>query len=153
AHTNAPSAAQRAADAMTLRSIQINNGELSFYDARRNLGWAVAQANLRTALTSLDAPMRIDGDLSYNNQHVELGLDLAQPRSLLHGTETGLKADIHSELLEASFDGQAVLAGGEFSGTLRANGPNLRQLAAWWATPITGGVGLEDFAVSGQVAL
>lgn len=144
-------AAERAASQMTLRQVQINNGELSFYDARRNIGWAVTGANLTTAITSFDAPMHIAGGVTYNTKPVTLALDVAQPRAMLTGQGAALKADVQSELLTATFDGQSVATSGQFSGMLRASGPNLRQLAAWFSTPIVGGIGLEDFAVSGQI--
>ena len=45
-----------------LRGIRINDGEVSYFDARgEGQGWVIGDVNLRTALTSLSEPMRARG--------------------------------------------------------------------------------------------
>ena len=138
---------------MTLRAVRINNGELSYFDAQRQLGWAISEANLDTALTSLDEPMRITGDLTYSAQHVRVMIEVGSPRAVAAAAGTTLKGEVHGDLVDASFDGRAVASPGQLSGMLRASGANLRELARWWGAPIVGGVGLEAFAVSGNISL
>lgn len=136
-----------------LRSIRLNDGEVSYFDARRGEGWLIGDVDLRTALTALDAPMRAHGTIRYNDQRVELEMQIGQPGAAMRGQVTPISIDIRSEMVNAEFDGQTIAASGELAGTMRANGPSLRRLAAWVGSPIQGGVGLEQFAVTGRLGV
>lgn len=137
----------------SLREVRINNGEISFYDARQGSGWVIGDADIRTAITRLDRPMRIAGSIRYNDRPVEIDAEIARPGAASRGELTPLKLEVESELLTASFDGQTVATSGELVGTVRASGPSLRQLAAWTGSPIEGAVGLEQFTVSGRIEI
>jgi AsmA protein len=137
-----------------LRGIRINDGEVSYFDARgEGQGWVIGEVDLRTALTSLSEPMRARGSIRYNDQNVELDMQIGQPGAAMRGQVTPISIDIESELIEAEFDGQTIAASGELAGTMRANGPSLRRLAAWVGSPVQGGVGLEQFAVTGRLGV
>ncbi|MGE0597753.1 MAG: AsmA family protein [Hyphomonadaceae bacterium] len=135
----------------SLHAIRITDGEISYYDARRGVGWVVGDADLETALTSLDTPMQIEGSINYAEQPIELEIEIAAPRAVISGGATAVKAEVESELLLAEFDGATTAASGEVSGLIVASGPSLRRLAAWAGAPIQGGVGLEAFAVDGRI--
>ncbi|MEZ5961626.1 MAG: AsmA family protein [Hyphomonadaceae bacterium] len=137
----------------SLRSVRINDGEVSFFDARRGAGWVVGEVDITTALTSLDAPMRAEGTLRYNDRDVTIDASIAQPGQAIRGELTQLILNIESELLTAEFRGQTVATSGELSGTVRASGPSLRQLASWSGTPLQNAVGLEQFAVTGRLVI
>lgn len=137
----------------SLRSVRINDGEVSFFDARQGAGWVAGEVDITTALTSLDAPMRAEGSARYNDRVVEFDASIAKPGAAIRGELTQLTLDIQSELLTAEFQGQTVASSGELSGTVRASGPSLRQLASWSGTPLQDAVGLEQFAVTGRVTI
>lgn len=137
----------------SLRSVRINDGEVSFFDARRGAGWVVGEVDITTALTSLDAPMRVEGSVLYNDRKVELDASIAKPGAAMRGELTQLTLNIESELLTSEFRGQTVATSGELSGTVRASGPSLRQLASWGGTPVQNAVGLEQFAVTGRLVV
>ena len=137
----------------SLRSVRINDGEVSFFDARRGAGWVVGEVDITTALTSLDAPMRAEGTVRYNDREVEINASIAKPGAAVRGELTQLVLNIESELLTAEFRGQTVATSGELSGTVRASGPSLRQLASWGGTPVQNAVGLEQFAVTGRLTI
>ncbi len=138
---------------ISLREVRIDGGEVSFIDARRGAGWVVGEVELRTALTSLDAPMRVQGAVRYNDAPIELDVEIGRPGAAIRGGSTALKFDLESDLLVASFEGQTTAASGELAGAVRASGPSLRQLAAWTGAPVQGGVGLENFAVTGRIVI
>lgn len=138
---------------LRLRGVNIRDGEVSYFDARSASGWVIGDADLNTALTALNEPMRATGSLRYNDQTVELDMQIVRPGAAMRGEVTPLSIDIQSELIDAEFDGQTIAASGELAGTMRANGPSLRQLAAWVGSPIQGGVGLEQFAVTGRIGI
>ncbi len=136
-----------------LRGVRIRNGEVVYSDARRGAGWVIGDVDLNTALTALTEPMRARGSLRYNDQTVEVDMQIAQPGAAMRGQVTPLSIDISSELVEAEFDGQTVAVSGELAGVMRANGPSLRRLAAWVGSPIQGGVGFERFAITGRIGV
>lgn len=135
----------------SLQEIRTEDGEVSYYDARRGTGWVIGEANLTTALTSLNLPMRIEGDVRYADQQLDLAIEIAAPRAAFAGRGTAVKLNIESELLNADFNGATTAASGEMQGLVTAGGPSLRRLAAWTGTPLQGGSGLEAFAVSGRL--
>ncbi|MEZ5956956.1 MAG: AsmA family protein [Hyphomonadaceae bacterium] len=137
----------------SLRSVRINDGEISFFDARRGAGWVVGEVDITTALTSLDAPMRAEGTLRYNDREVQIDATIARPGAAFRGELTPLVLNIDGELLTAEFRGQTVATSGELAGTVRASGPSLRQLASWSGTPVQNAVGLEQFAVTGRLTI
>ncbi len=137
----------------TLRSVRINDGEVSFFDARRGAGWVVGNVDITTALTSLDAPVRAQGSVRYNDRDVEIDATIARPGAAVRGELTPLTLNIATELLTAEFRGQTVATSGELSGTVRASGPSLRQLASWSGTPLQNAIGLEQFAVTGRLVI
>ncbi|MBL8547961.1 MAG: AsmA family protein [Hyphomonadaceae bacterium] len=137
----------------SLRSVRINDGEVSFFDARQGAGWVVGEADITTALTSLNEPMRAQGTVRYNDREVEIDASIARPGAAARGELTQLVLNIQSELLTAEFRGQTVATSGELAGTVRASGPSLRQLASWTGTPLQNAVGLEQFAVTGRLTI
>lgn len=137
----------------SLRSVRINDGEVSFFDARQGAGWVAGEVDITTALTSLDAPMRAQGSVRYKDREVEIDASIARPGAAVRGELTPLTLNIASELLTAEFRGQTVATSGELSGTVRASGPSLRQLASWSGTPLQNAVGLEQFAVTGRLTI
>lgn len=136
-----------------LREMRIVDGELTFFDARRNAGWAVSDVDLTSAIRSLDDPIRVAGNVTYNEQQLRLDVTVGAPNAAMAGGVTPVELEINSDILTASFDGRTTAASGELQGAVRASGPSLRQLAAWGGAPITGGVGLERFAVSGELGI
>jgi AsmA protein len=137
----------------TLREVRTVNGEVSYFDARQGAGWIVGDVDVRTALTALDAPMRVEGSLTYNEKSVELDASIARPGAAIRGELTQLTFNLNSELLEAAFQGQTVATSGELAGTVRASGPSLRQLSSWGGAPLQNTVGFEQFAVTGRLTV
>ena len=85
----------------SLRSVRINDGEVSFFDARQGAGWVAGEVDITTALTSLDAPMRAQGSVRYNDREVEIDASIARPGAAVRGELTQLTLNIASELLTA----------------------------------------------------
>lgn len=137
----------------SLRSVRINDGEVSFFDARHGAGWVVGEVDITTALTSLDAPMHAEGTVKYNDREIRIDASIARPGAAFRGELTQLILNVESELLTAEFRGQTVATSGELAGTVRASGPSLRQLASWTGTPLQNAVGFEQFAVTGRLTI
>ena len=147
---NAPPARQRE---VSLREIRITDGEVSFFDARRGAGWVVGDADLSTAITSMSSPVRLTGGVRYNDQAVQLEVDLQDPSAVAAGRNSEIQVEIESELLNASFDGVTTALSGEVAGAIQASGPSLRRLAAWSGSPLVGATGLDAFSVTGRISI
>lgn len=138
---------------LSLREVRITDGEISMFDARHGTGWVVGDVNIKSALTSMTDPVKIEGDIRYNDQKVKLDLEIGEPGAAIAGRLTTLKAEIESELVNATFDGRTTAASGEIAGAINATGPSLRRLSAWAGSPIPEGANLNAFQVSGNVAI
>lgn len=127
APTTPPPPSQNPVDASrtSLRSVRINDGEISFFDARQGAGLVAGEVDIATALTSLDAPMRAQGTVRYNDREIKLDASIARPGAAVRGELTQLVANVESDLLTAEFRGQTVATSGELAGTVRASGPEL----------------------------
>lgn len=136
-----------------LREVRVIDGEVSFYDARRGSGWVIGDADLSTAITALDQPMTLTGSVKYNDKDVNLTAEIANPGAATRGELTPVRVEVESDLINANFTGQTVATSGELAGTIRAQGPNLRDLASWMGSPLQGGAGFGQFAVSGRIVI
>ncbi|MDZ4692408.1 AsmA family protein [Terricaulis sp.] len=148
-----PSTTPTQASRTTLREVRVMNGEVSYFDARNGSGWVVGDVDVSTAFDGMNEPVRLAGSVLYADQRVELEVEVARPGAAMRGELTPVTLKIESELLTAEFQGQTISGAGEIVGTVRADGPSLRRLAAWMGTPIRGGVGFESFAVSGRLQI
>jgi len=137
----------------TLREVRTVDGEISYFDARRGAGWVVGDVDISTALAGVEAPMRVEGSLVFNEQKIELDANVARPGAAIRGELTQLTLSLQSALIEADFSGQTVATSGELAGTVRASGPSLRQFSAWTGTPLQNAVGFEQFAVTGRLTV
>ena len=151
--TTTPSPAPVDVAQTRLREIRILDGEASFFDARRGVGWVVGDVDLTSAFAGMDEPMQVSGSVRYADKPVELDLVMGRPSALTRGERMPVNINVQSELLTMHFEGQTLAASGEIAGLVRASGPSLRQLAAWGGSPIQGGVGLEAFAVAGRMEI
>lgn len=151
--TTTPSAPSIDIASANLREIRIIDGEVSFYDARRGSGWQIGDADITSAIAGLDQPMRVAGSIRYNDRPVEVQIDIARPGAASRGELTPISIEIESDLITATFAGQTVATSGEIAGNVRASGQSLRDLTAWAGSPIQGGVGFGQFAVSGRLVV
>ena len=146
-----PSTAPGQQTRFSLREVRTIDAEVSYFDVRSNAGWAIADADLSTALTSMEETVKVEGSLRYGDQPLQLDIEIAKPQDVLSGRGSNVKLDVESELLNASFEGQALTPESQLQGLINATGPSARRLSAWLGAPIEGGSGLEGFAVSGRI--
>ena len=133
----------------TLRELKVISGEVSYFDARHGSGWVIGEVNTSNAI-NLDQPVHIRGTFRYNDKMVNLEAQVSSPSAALRGQQTIISVHARSDLLDAEFQGQ-TLGADEVSGSVRASGPSLRGLSSWMGSPIRGGIGLAQFAVTGHL--
>ena len=140
---------------LSLGDVRINDGQVSYADARSGARYEADAITMKVSLPSLSSPMKADGSVVWNKEKVSLTLNVAEPNALLEGKPTAIDANIAGNPLTFTFKGRA--ANGkilEASGALDLNVPSVRNLAAWAGKPLTApGSGYGPLKISGNVAV
>jgi AsmA protein len=136
-----------------LGDIRIENGALTYTDARTGATERIDAINMTLALPDLESRMQADGSLGYKGQTVDLAVAVDKPSELLKGGSSPVKADVTTTPADLGFDGQ-VTNGAEpaASGTIDLQVGSIRDLAAWLAQPIEfEGQGLQTLRIAGKL--
>ena len=137
-----------------LARLKIENGTVSYFDARSGKRWTASAINMSLALPGLDSPMAASGSVAWNGQTVNLDLAVDRPAAFEGGQPTPIKVKIASTPINFTFAGSGVGAP-----TMKLNGdadlgiPSLRNLAAWAGRPMPAGNGFGPLAIKGKVAI
>jgi len=158
--TAPPSAAGGGAGAMTelarlrLAHLKIENGSVSYSDARTGKRWTASAINMSFALPGIDSPMSASGSAAWNGQTVNLDLAIDRPAAFEGGRPTPIKVKLASTPINFAFAGSGVGAP-----TIKLDGdadlaiPSVRSLAAWAGRPMPAGNGFGPLAIKGKVAV
>jgi AsmA protein len=136
-----------------LGEIRIQDGTLTFSDARSDTEQRIEAINLDLDLPDLQSPMAAQGSLAYRGKPVELALAVERPLALVQGGSSPLRLTGKAPDLALSFDG--ALDNAETprgAGAIELNVVSIRDLAVWLAEPLAfEGEGLRTFRVSGKL--
>jgi AsmA protein len=136
-----------------LGEIRIQDGTLTFSDARSDTEQRIEAINLDLDLPDLQSPMAAQGSLAYRGKPVELALAVERPLALVQGGSSPLRLTGKAPDLALTFDG--ALDNAETprgAGAIELNVASIRDLAAWLAEPLAfEGEGLRTFRVSGKL--
>jgi AsmA protein len=136
-----------------LGEIRIQDGTLTFSDARSDTEQRIEAINLDLDLPDLQSPMAAQGSLAYRGKPVELALAVERPLALVQGGSSPLRLTGKAPDLALTFDG--ALDNAETprgAGAIELNVASIRDLAAWVAEPLAfEGEGLRTFRVSGKL--
>jgi len=136
-----------------LGDIRIENGALTYTDARDGASEQLSAINMALLLPDLASPLHAEGALDYKGQTVTLQLDAQAPAALLEGGTSPVALNVTTPPAQVSFDGQldAGAAPGA-AGKLDLKVTSMRDLAAWLAEPIAfEGEGLNSLQIAGQL--
>jgi AsmA protein len=136
-----------------LGDIRIENGTVTFSDARSGTEERLEAVNLDLDLPDLQSPMAANGSLAYKGKSVQLALAVEQPLALLEGGSSPLRVTGEAPDLALTFDGTVDNAAApKAAGAIELNVASIRDLAAWLAEPLAfEGEGLRTFRVNGQL--
>jgi AsmA protein len=133
--------------------LRIENGALTYSDARDGTSERLEAINMTLRLPDLQSPLGVDGELDYKGQTITLKLSADEPAALLQGGTSPVALTVESTPAQVSFGGQ--LDAGEkpgASGKLDLEVSSIRDLAAWLAEPIAfEGEGLRSLKVTAQI--
>ena len=148
---NAPEQ-QTTLEDLRLEDVRLIDGMISFQGEDGGEPTVLEDVDASLALDSLDAPARLNAALNYRGERLNVDGEIGLPRAVLEQGETPIDADVRSGPLNASLVGAFNAATGALTGSLRADGPSVRRLAAWMGSPMGEGGGFGAFRVSGRMA-
>lgn len=137
---------------ISLGQVRIENGKLTYIDAKAGTREEIDAINLAIDLKNLDSPLKAKGGLKYHAKQIDLTADVARPRALLDGTATPAELSVATEAVKLGFKGEA--AGSSVKGDLDLSVPSVRGLVQWaTGKPLDApGSGLGPFSVKGKLA-
>ena len=141
---------------LSLGTVKIANGSLSYLDARTGKRQDVSKLDSSLTLTSIDDPLTLKGDAVWRGQKVSFDIRAAKPSALVSGGTTALSVSVDAPAVKLSLDGKAESVGPlkKLDGALDVSGASLRGLVGWAAEPLKlAGSGLGPFALKSNVSL
>jgi AsmA protein len=133
-----------------LGDVRVEKGALTFDDGKGSIR-ELTDIDAKVELPSLDAPLKLDGEITMNKERLKTTLAAVTPRAFANKGKTPISVTLESEVLNATLDGALDTATTEITGALAANGKSLRKLIAWQAEPMKDGPGFNAFDVAGQL--
>jgi AsmA protein len=137
---------------LRLGDIRIENGTLTYADARSGTSERIEAINVDLDWPDLRSRLQADGSLAYKGKTVELDLALEQPYALLEGGSSPVRLTSKAPDLGLTFEGGVDAAPPGATGAVALDVTSIRDLAAWLATPIAfEGKGLKTLRIAGQL--
>jgi len=139
---------------LSLGDVRLENGSLTYRDARSGQTVAISKINMTLSLPDLDGPVSADGSLVWNGETVTLTANSRNLRGLMAGAMTPLDLAAESKPITLGYKG-SITAGapGRLEGSVELDIPSIRELAAWTGNPIeAGGSGLGPLKIAGKIA-
>lgn len=132
----------------------IDFGTVEFFDGRiaGADGDIVTSLRGQIAWPSLNRTARLSANGIWHGEGVAVEASAAAPLLLLAGGGSTVGVSLRSELVEASFEGTANLAGDAyFGGTLKISSPSIRRLLEWSHTRIVPGEAIGAMSLASQL--
>jgi AsmA protein len=135
----------------SLSGITIHGGRVSYDNDKLGVHRTIEALNAHVALSTVDAPIDVDGGFDHQGQHFALRIHLATLKSLTAGRPTQAALHLDGDILHVSFDG-TLERDGQASGAAALSTPSLKDLSAWAGRPISAGDGLGALSLKANVA-
>jgi AsmA protein len=141
---------------LRLGDVRLNNGKLTYRDAKAGTNELVDKIDVKLALPSIDKPLTAEGSVTWHGKALKLDARVGNPQALLvdnKASDVSLK--LASEPVNLTFGGTAKTAPPlAVNGDIDLNVPSVRGLAAWTGNPIKfEGNNLGPLAIKGKLAM
>jgi AsmA protein len=128
----------------------VENGSASFLDERNGQAFALEDASANIAISD-EGELDVEGTATLNKQIARIE---AQVKSVKRLGEDGSPLDltITAPALTVNFTGRLATHDGlNLAGAIDATAPDLRHLAKWLGSDVTGNAGLKNFSLAGAL--
>jgi AsmA protein len=152
-----PTPASTAAGNVWVRNLRIDQGELSYYDARSNFSQALHDISIRLDMPAAGTraaiqPANINGAITYNSEPLKIDGKVDNLDALIRSQPTGVHVSVASNIINADFTG-SLGTEGQISGALKLGAHSVRSFAAWVGHPMPPGNGFGLVALEGQFSV
>ena len=140
---------------LRLGDIRLVNGSIDFIDRRTGRRQRIGGINMNLSLRDLDNPFTADGKASWNGHDVTLDVQVTEPRRLVSGDISAVRASIAAKPATLAFEGRAAVTNvAKVEGGIDLTVPSVRLLATWAGIPVSApGDALGPMAIKGKLAL
>ncbi len=140
---------------LRLGDIRLDNGSLTFLDARSGEKQEVRQIDMALSLPDLDSPFAAAGKATWNGETVTLEIGIEAPRKLLSGRASGIDVAVTAKPLSLGFKGAVAMAEvAKVEGEVDLKVPSVRGLAAWTGNPVEPAAdNLGPMSIKGKLAV
>ena len=131
-------------------TLLVENGSASFLDERSGQAFSLEDASANIDIGD-DGELDVEGTASLNKQFARID---AQVKSMKRLGEDGSPLDltITAPALTVNFTGRLGTHDGlNLAGAIDATAPDLRHLAKWLGSEVTGNAGLKNFSLAGAL--
>ncbi len=140
---------------ISLGDVRLVDGDVRFRDRRSGADYHLQDIDLTVSLPTLQGPLGLDGQVTYNGERLTLDTSVAEPRAFIDGTQTATSLALHANIISLDFDGTAAMVTGgalplRAGGEVDLNVPSMRRLAAWTGSPIESPGGFGPLQIFGQ---
>ncbi|WP_293947483.1 AsmA family protein [Sneathiella sp.] len=140
---------------LNLGDVRIVDGVVNFLDRQNDTSINLSDIDVGLTLQGLDQPFTAEGSALWNNEKLELDVNVATLRAILENMETTATVSLASKHVNASFDGQVKSTQPlNLGGTTTLDVPSVRELAAWTGTPLeVAGEGFQALSIKGELGV
>ncbi len=140
---------------VSLGDVRLVDGDVRFRDHRSGADYHMQDIDLTVSLPTLQGPLGLDGQLTYNGERLNLDTTVADPRAFLDGTQTATTLALRSGVIRLAFGGTAAMTNSgalpvRAGGDTALNVPSVRRLAAWTGSPIESPGGFGPLEINGR---
>jgi AsmA protein len=131
--------------------IKISDGSITYINDKTGTHRAVDHVNAIVAITQLDRPFVVDGNLTQNAHRVDFDVKIATLETLLGDGTTALDLSLTSDMMQAGFKG-VLGRDGALVGALKFDTASLRGVLGWLGESLPPGGGLGRTSLESHVA-
>ena len=129
--------------------IKINDGRVAYSNVRTGVGRVLDHVNANIAITRLDRPVSMEGNLSVADRRIDFEGRVVTIKALLSDEPTAVDISLTSEPMQLSFKGN-LMPDGTVDGSAKLDTSSLRSMALWLGEKIPSGGGLGPLSLEGR---
>lgn len=120
---------------VSIADVRLNDGRISYRDLKSGTSHVAEDIDMTVGLPAANAPLRLDGALTYDGERIEIDADVADSAALTSGRVSPVQATVKSKVLTVNFNGQAS-TDGKANGALALDAASVSRLAEWGGSRI-----------------
>jgi len=138
---------------ISLGDVRLENGLVTYRDARSGEVIEISGIEMKLSLPDLDSAVRAEGSLVWNGEKLSLNVETENLRGLMAGRTTPLDLSLESNPIKLGYRGNVTNATPpKIDGNIDLDVPSIRSLASWTGNPLEApGEGLGPLKIKGKI--